>query len=428
MKKLLALCMALFIMCNNVCASEIAVAVNGETIEFSGTKPFLTDGRAFIPIRGVFERLGYEISWDDATKTATLVSDSKTIKISAYKNHLTIDDNTAVALDLPAQIIDNSMVIPLRAVATAAGIDMKWDHVKRTVFLRSQPGVYISSETMSYGRAYEFLFKCLSVSDYADMLYLSKLKDIYAGENEEEIKLVFEDMYSELQDYRDIIYDFIPTDRNEEGLKAITLRYIDNEMAFIELYESEFTENSTPESKVEEYKTLEQEYRELETLFEEAVSSYHYRIDKFTADYFNTENLTGSQKIALDNYITRLADAARNNIPEITRLDIDVSDILEKPLEYAVKLHNDEEKRNAAFSSIDTPEGFEKRAEILYYADSMLGKMAEVLESYNRGEISYKKAETLIFIYGELYDDFNEDGVDGRFVSIITESPETVIA
>ena len=259
------------------------------------------------------------------------------------------------------------------------------------------------------------------------MLYLSKLGDIYAGENEEEINNIFDDIYSELGDYRDIIYDFIPTDRNEEGLKEITLRYIDNEMEYIELYRT-VTNASDINSIKEQFTVLEQEYRELETLFEKAVSSYHYRIDKFVNDNFNTESLNGAQKVALDNYITRLADAAQENIPEITRLEIDVSDILKDPVEYAKKLRNDEEKRNAAFSSIDIPEGFEKRAEILYYADSMLEKMAETLEAYNEGAISYNKAETLIFMYGKLYDDFNEEGADGRFVHIIKENPDIVKA
>ncbi len=426
MKKCVAAALALLFTVTSVYAADISVTINGENVEFTGQQPFITDGRAFIPIREVFEMLGYNVSWDNADKTATLVSNEKTIKISAYKNHLTIDNNTAVALDLPPRIIDGSMLIPLRAVGTAAGIDMEWDHVSRTILLRSQPDVYISNETMSYGRAYEFLYKCLSITDYADTLYLSKLKDIYAGENYEEIKLIFDDIYSELQDYRDIIYDFIPTDKNEEGLKAITLRYIDNEMRFIELYESEVAEKDPPENKISQYEALELEYRELETLFEEAVSSYHYRIEKFVQDNFDINSLDSSQKVALENYITRLAEAGQANIPEITRLDIDVKDILKEPTEYALKLRNDAKKRNAAFSAIVIPEGFEKRAEIIYYADSMLEKMAEALEAYNSGDISYKKAETLIFIFGKLYDDFNEEGAEGRFVSIVKDAPEVV--
>ncbi len=428
MKRFIAVFTMLLVMASNVCAADIFVAVNGENIEFKGQQPYLDDGRAFIPIREVFEKLGYDISWDNVNKTATLTSPDKTIKISAFKNHLTVDDNTALALALPPQIIDGSMLIPLRAVGTAAGIDMEWDNSSRTILLRTQPGVYISSETMSYGRAYEFLYKCISVTDYADMLYLSKLKEIYAGENSEEIKLIFHKMYSELHDYRDIIYGFVPTDKNEEGLKEITLRYIDNEMEFIELYESEVTENTSSESKISQYEALELEYRELETLFEEAVSSYHYRIDMFMQEHFNEDELDSAQKVALDNYITRLAEAGQANIPEITRLDIDVEDILKKPGEYARKLKNDEKKRNEAFSAIEVPEGFEKRAEIIYYADSMLGKIAETLEAYNNGAISYKRAETLIFIYGELYDDFNKDGADGRFVSIVKKEPIVVKA
>ena len=58
----------------------------------------------------------------------------------------------------------------------------------------------------------------------------------------------------------------------------------------------------------------------------------------------------------------------------------------------------------------------------------MLEKMSETLEAYNNGTISYKRAETLIFMYGELYDDFNEEGADGRLVHIVKENTDIAIA
>lgn len=423
-KKIIAVIFVLLLTVANTYAAGISVALNGENIEFSSQQPFITGNRVFIPLREVFEKLGYDIGWDNETKTATLVSDNKTMEVSADKNHVTIDKNNAVALDLPAQIIEGTMMIPLRAVGTAAGIDMEWDHVNRIVLLRSQPDVYISNDTMMYGRAYEFLFKCLSVVDYADALYLSRLSELNTAEDNENMNAVFENMYNEIEDYRDIIYDFIPTDRSEEGLKEITLRYIDNEKKFIELYKSEIFDKVSLSDNKTEYDALEAEYRELETLFEEAVSSYHYRIDKYIQDNFNTENLDNEKKVALENYITRIAEADHEQIPIITRLDVDVKDILEKPAEYIEKLRKSEKDRNAAFSSVELPEGFEKRLEILFYANSMLEKMAEALEAYNDGTISYNRAETLIFLYGELYDDFNEEGANGRLVHIVKENYE----
>ncbi len=428
MKKILVFFSALLLLAVNTYADDISLSLNGESIEFPTAQPFIMGNRVFIPLRGVFEKLGYEISWDSDTKTALLVSSNKTIEVSANKNHVTIDKSTAVALDLPVQIVDGTMMIPLRAVGTAAGIDMEWDHTNKTVMLRYSPDVYISNDTVMYGRAYEFLFKCLSITDYTDMLYLSKLKDIYSQKDVDGIKAEFDTIYGELNDYRDIIYDFIPTDKNEEGLKEITLRYIDNEKKFIDVYRSEIINNVTPERYAEMYAQLELEYNELETLFEDAVSSYHYRIEKFVSDNFSSDDLDGEKRVTLDNYITRVAEAGFNNLPVVTRLDIDVFDLMEKPDEYAKKLKDSESKRNAAFSAIEIPEGFEKRAEILYYANSMLGKMAEALEAYSSGSISYKRAETMIFIYGELYDDFNDEGAEGRMVRILKENTEVVTA
>ena len=77
MKKFFAVFLALFFIGTNTYAAGISVALNGENIEFPTQQPFITGNRVFIPLRGVFEKLGYDISWDNETKTALLVASIK---------------------------------------------------------------------------------------------------------------------------------------------------------------------------------------------------------------------------------------------------------------------------------------------------------------------------------------------------------------
>ncbi|MCD8239584.1 MAG: copper amine oxidase N-terminal domain-containing protein [Clostridiales bacterium] len=134
MKKFLALFLAASIMTTNVCAAEITVTLDGDEVIFQSTEPVIENGRTLIPLRGVFEQLGYEISWDGNTKTAVFQNEGNTIEITANSDTF-IMNGEAVSLDVPASIIDGSMMLPLRAVGEAAGLVVNWDADTKTVSL-----------------------------------------------------------------------------------------------------------------------------------------------------------------------------------------------------------------------------------------------------------------------------------------------------
>ncbi len=134
MKKFLALFLAASIMTTNVCAAEITVTLDGDEVIFQSTEPVIENGRTLIPLRGVFEQLGYEISWDGNTKTAVFQNEGNTIEITANSDTF-IMNGEAVALDVPVSIIGGSMMLPLRAVGEAAGLVVNWDPDTKTVSL-----------------------------------------------------------------------------------------------------------------------------------------------------------------------------------------------------------------------------------------------------------------------------------------------------
>lgn len=137
MKKFIALSLTALMFCQSVFAADISVRLNGENIEFQTQSPVITEGRTLIPLRGVFEKLGYEITWDASEKSALFTSGDTVVKVTVNSPEFTLNGE-AMALDVPAQIINGSMMLPLRAIGEAAGLEVDWDSDTKTVDLKSE--------------------------------------------------------------------------------------------------------------------------------------------------------------------------------------------------------------------------------------------------------------------------------------------------
>jgi hypothetical protein len=135
MKKFICLTAALFCLTvNSLAADDVTIVCQGDTIESRGT---IVDGRTLVPVRGVFEKLGYtDIAYDADTKTATL-KDSKGNVLTITAGAESFDYNgTAVTTDVPQQIIDGRFMIPLRAVGEAVKAKVDWDQETKTATIR----------------------------------------------------------------------------------------------------------------------------------------------------------------------------------------------------------------------------------------------------------------------------------------------------
>ncbi len=113
---------------------KIKVNLNGEAVTFSNAQPVIVNSRTLIPLRGLFEKMGYTIDWEPATKTATLINGSNIISMRSGHKALQVNQNSTF-LDVPAQIINNSMMIPLRAISEATGAAVNWDADTKTVHI-----------------------------------------------------------------------------------------------------------------------------------------------------------------------------------------------------------------------------------------------------------------------------------------------------
>ena len=143
LRMILSLSLALTIVIANtpltVAAQEISVEINGVRVQFADQSPVIVDGRTLIPIRGVFEQLGFNVTWEThSPQTATITN-------SDYTVHVTIDSAVFTvngiprALDVPAQLIGGRTLLPIRAVLEAVGFYVDWNGATQTVLVSDAP-------------------------------------------------------------------------------------------------------------------------------------------------------------------------------------------------------------------------------------------------------------------------------------------------
>lgn len=119
--------------------AEVNVLIDNLPVEFEGAKPTIIDGRVFVPVRGMFEKLGFEVDWNAETQTVTMqADDSRTITIIVGRNEFTINGKT-FCLDVPAQILDDRAMLPIRNVLESIGLNVGWNAETSTILVGILP-------------------------------------------------------------------------------------------------------------------------------------------------------------------------------------------------------------------------------------------------------------------------------------------------
>ena len=114
-------------------ADDIKITLNGEYISCD-VKPFIESDRTLVPMRAIFEAMDADIIWDGEEKSVTATKGDKTIKLYVGSNSMLVND-TEVALDVAAKVVDDRTFIPARAVSEALDCNVEWDQEKLEVII-----------------------------------------------------------------------------------------------------------------------------------------------------------------------------------------------------------------------------------------------------------------------------------------------------
>ncbi len=113
--------------------SEIAVKFNDTWMEFD-VDPVIVNDRTLVPMRAIFEELGCEVRWDDATQTAIGIRNGASVMVTIGSNTAYISGEP-VTIDQPPALINDRTMVPLRFISEAYNCRVRWEEETQSVYI-----------------------------------------------------------------------------------------------------------------------------------------------------------------------------------------------------------------------------------------------------------------------------------------------------
>ncbi len=119
---------------------SISVILNGSEVIFTDVRPMMYEDRTLIPVRAIFEDMDCYVDWDEINQMAVIGSAEKIVFIpindySIQVYDIATDNQSDIELDVPAMVINNRTMVPLRAICEALGADVEWESNTQTVYI-----------------------------------------------------------------------------------------------------------------------------------------------------------------------------------------------------------------------------------------------------------------------------------------------------
>ncbi|MDQ6932164.1 MAG: copper amine oxidase N-terminal domain-containing protein [Candidatus Eremiobacteraeota bacterium] len=127
-------------------AATVTVQVNGNAVNFD-QPPIERAGRVFVPLRGVFEKLGASVVYQRPVINAT--GNGHNISLTIGSTTATIDGQHQ-PIDVAPFLVGSRTLVPLRFVAQALGATVNYNNGTRVVAITSAGG---STSSTSSGNA-----------------------------------------------------------------------------------------------------------------------------------------------------------------------------------------------------------------------------------------------------------------------------------
>lgn len=131
---------------------SISVYVDNNRVIFD-QNPVIHGDITLVPIRGVFEKLGAKVDWEQSTQTVKVIKENKAVTLKKGSKDAFINSSLR-KLDLEPQLLNNRIMVPLRFISET--LDAKVDWNGTTINITQSSNTHQSNEnstTLTYNDA-----------------------------------------------------------------------------------------------------------------------------------------------------------------------------------------------------------------------------------------------------------------------------------
>ncbi len=114
----------------------IKVCLDDEYLSYD-VAPVLESDRTLVSVRFLFERAGATVEWDETENSCTLTYNGKTVKVY-IDNKMALVNGEEKELDVPARLINDKTMLPLRFICEEFGFNVTYDEVTDTAFIKTK--------------------------------------------------------------------------------------------------------------------------------------------------------------------------------------------------------------------------------------------------------------------------------------------------
>lgn len=117
-------------------AKEVKIEIDGKAMVPKDMPAVIIDGRTMLPMRQIAQELGCEVNWNEAAKQIYVMRGSDII-VFTVESKTGYENGKEFTMDVPATIVNDRTMLPVRALADALHLNIKWDDPNRIVSIQS---------------------------------------------------------------------------------------------------------------------------------------------------------------------------------------------------------------------------------------------------------------------------------------------------
>ncbi len=127
-------------------SSTPIITLDGTPLTFD-VQPVIENGRILVPMAAIFRAMGATVTWDSVTQTVTALRGTTAVVLPINSYTPTVN-GTVWKLDVPAKIVGNRTLAPLRFVGEALGGTVSWDGNNFRAIITSPPATSNSNKAV----------------------------------------------------------------------------------------------------------------------------------------------------------------------------------------------------------------------------------------------------------------------------------------